>query len=471
MKKAVIFSGAAGVIIVALVLWWAGVFSTSKPNVVLIIIDALRGDNLGCYGFNGNISPEIDEMASQGVLFENVLSQSSWTRPSIGSMLTGKYPRSIGIYKEQFDILADEYLTLAEILKKNRYTTIGITANPNINSAFNFHQGFDDYTDSSAIWNWMKTEPDKKKLEEDVHLPQSREIFNVLLEKAKQLKKKTPVYLQVNIMEVHSPYLTRDEYKQLFQLQTLEKPNKYYPEQEVLTLVNQTHGAVRQVSGDIGDFVKQLCALPGWEKTVFIITSDHGQGLDDHPDIKKGIAHGYLLYKSHVRVPLILYQTKPAKEYMKNKRVRRQVRLMDMMPTLLDYLGITPPKNIQGVSVLDLVVKKDTAPLPQLPEYFIAETHWRDVNKIAIYQDKWEYIENYDNWPGVNRAELQSIDIKENGILTDEIQANPETAKKLKRLLHQWLKKYPKVKDTQPSQSPGKKETQQLKTLGYLDNK
>lgn len=456
-------------VLTALVIWKSGQRtpgSSSSPNIVLIIIDALRSDCLGCYGFKKDISPEIDKMAHEGVLFENVIAQCSWTRPSIGSMLTSRYPRSIGIYKEKFDILANKYQTLAEILKKNGYTTIGITANPNINSAFNFHQGFDDYTDSSVIWKWMKPEPGKKKMQDNVHLPKSREIFDVILGKVKKLEqKKSPVYIQVNIMEVHSPYLIRDEYKPLFQDCPPQKKHKYYPAKKLFALVTGTYGAVRQLSHDIDVFINGLLSTPGWENTLFIITSDHGQGLDDHPDIPKGTSHGFLLYESQLKVPLILYQPN-AKNTFKNKRIKHCIQLLDLMPTVLDYIGIAPPKNIQGRSDIDLILKGHAD--SRIEEYFFAETHWRNINKISVYDDKWEYIENHDHWPGVNAFELQPMGIKENGKLTDKIHDNPEIAKKLKRILYQWLEKHPKVKRMQPSQKPGKKETDQLKSLGYL---
>jgi arylsulfatase A-like enzyme len=113
----------------------------SPPNVVLIIIDALRQDKLGAYGFSEETSPEIDRMARQGVRFDSVIAQSSWTRPSIGSMLTSQYPRTLGIYKEKDEVLPHDAVTLAEVLKEAGYTTIGATANANINSSFNFQQG------------------------------------------------------------------------------------------------------------------------------------------------------------------------------------------------------------------------------------------------------------------------------------------------------------------------------------------
>lgn len=131
--------------------------SSSKlpPNVVLIIIDTLRQDKLSAYGFPEETSPEIDRMAEQGVRFNRVIAQSSWTRPSIGSMLTSQYPRTLGIYKETGEVLPDDFVTIAEALREAGYTTIGATANANINTSFNFQQGFDHYVDSTVLLRWM----------------------------------------------------------------------------------------------------------------------------------------------------------------------------------------------------------------------------------------------------------------------------------------------------------------------------
>jgi arylsulfatase A-like enzyme len=437
------------------------------PNIILIIIDALRADKLGCYGFPEDISPEIDEMANKGILFENVLAQCSWTRPSVASMLTGLYPRSAGIYKEKYDILLDKYLTLAEILKNKGYQTFGITANPNTNKFFNFHQGFDDYQDSNIIWKWMKNEPGKEIADNDKTLPKSKEIFDTVLKKIESYKSR-PVYIQITLMEVHSPYLLRDEYKNEFSDYPVRKTNKY-PMKNLGKLVRTTLAAVKQSSHDIGKFVKKLQTIPGWENTLFVITSDHGQGLDDHPDVINSQGHGRLLYESQLRVPLIFYHPKSPHNRFKPHRIKNRVRLMDLMPTILDYVGITFPKNqdINGISLYHLISGHGKE--PQLPNFFIAETNFRNVNKISVYSKNWKYFENRDFCEEINPRELQKMNVLENGKLTDKIKEEIEIATKMKRLLYQWEKKHKRMKRTAPYGKLSKKEIQQLKSIGYLN--
>ena len=440
-----------------------------KPNIVLIIIDTLRSDKLGCYGFKDNISPEIDAIAKQGVLFENVYSQSSWTRPSIGSLITSLYPRSIGIFKEKFDILADRFITLAEILKENGYITIGFTANPNINSVFNFDQGFDFYSDSNAVWDWMKPKPDQFKAysKGTINLPRAQELFNYAIKKATK-NSANPVYIQITIMEVHSPELVRDEYKNLFNQYKKIQQNQFYPYKKLLKRVNEYYAAIRQVSYDVGEFISKLQSIPGFENTLFIITSDHGEGLDDHPNVDRSTKHGNLLYKSVIKVPLIFY----SKEMLKFNKFQSQVinlpvRLLDIMPTILDYAKVSTPGNIQGNSLLEFLHGKSIE--PNEPEHFFVETSWRTINKLGVYYGKWEYFQNRDKLKGLDPAELQLITDFENGSKTNRIFDFPEVAKKMKIILKNWLENFPKSKRINPNEKISKKEIEQLKTLGYIN--
>jgi len=442
------------------------VIKKDRPNVVLLVIDALRADKLGFYGFDLDISPELDDMARQGVQFETTWSQCSWTRPSIASMITSLYPRSLGIYKEQFDILADKYRTLAEILKEEGYKTIGITANPNINSVFNFHQGFDVYIDTGVIWKWMTPEKNQTTIGEEAHLPQCREVFHEILEQARNCGEQ-PGFIQIDIMEVHSPYLVRQEYQKLYQDFPVKEVRFKVERDKLEDLVHGTLAAVRQVSKDFADFVQNLQQIPGWQDTLFIITSDHGQGLDDHPEVAISHGHGNLLYESHIRVPLIFYHPGAKTIRFTPHKVAQPVQLLDIMPTILEYLDITLPKNLHGRSLLPLLLHPE-AILPPI-NYFIAETHWREVDKIAIYTDQWKYFENFDHWEGLNKTELQPYGITENGKITDLINNNKQIAEQIRKELYRWMSNFPKAPSMQPSGKVSNKEIQQLKTLGYLN--
>lgn len=438
------------------------------PNIVLIIVDSLRADLLGCYGQpESTTSPEIDNLAADGLIFEKVISQCSWTRPSIASMITSQYPRSLGIYREKFDILADRHITLAEALKARGYRTFGITANPNLNKTFNFHQGFDEYVESSVIFGWMEPEKDKKFLWEDheAELPRSLQIFNWAYQQV-QASVEHPTFLQIVIMEVHSPHLVRSSFKDLYANLPVRDKHDYYPEKEVSQRVRGTYAAVRQVSNDISDFVKKVVSLPGWENTLFIITSDHGQGLDDHPSVKGSLYHGNILYESQVRVPLIFYNPVDPDRIHRGKKVKEPIRLLDLMPTILDYIGKPVTEPASGKSVLPMAIV-DGSP-HSLPEVFITETNWRNVEKIAAYGNSWKYIDNRDGWKGVNRYELQRLGSKEDGLLTDEIATHRQEAEELRLALSQWEIKFAKEKSTQPNESLTEEELQQLKSLGYL---
>jgi arylsulfatase A-like enzyme len=345
---------------------------------VLVIIDTLRADKLGCYGSFANVSPELDALAEKGVRFEQTIAQCSWTRPSIGSMLTGIYPRTLGLYDEGKERLADRFETLAESFKKHGYTTIGATANPHINVVFGFDQGFDSYLDSKLGMDGGS----KKKRERSFGHWTAREIYRAAPD-AIGPDPAPPYYVQLNIMEMHEPERSvRREYKGLFPDVKEKKTRRYLQ-------------ALRQVSADIAEFIEEFVSRPGMGDTLFVISSDHGEGLDDHPGIFGGFFHGFLLYESHARVPFILYHPQGA---IGRAVVERPVRNMDLMPTILDLFGFDIPKGMDGVSVKALI--EDPEAEVDLPEYFVTETDFRIAEKIGVYSKEWKYFESATTGPG-----------------------------------------------------------------------
>lgn len=424
----------------------------NRPNVVLILVDALRPDKLGCYGFRDDISPEIDRMAREGVLFKNAMSQCSWTRPSVGSILTSLYPRTLGLYTKACEILNDRFTTLAEVLKSKGYLTVGITANPNMNKVYNFDQGFDHYVESDIVWEGMDAKPGQIKYSATTQLKAAPEVFRIATH-ILGADSHRPFFLFLHLMETHTRMYPEPspEFRSMFEEYKRDEERSYYLK-------------VRQVSYEIGLFVQTLLSKPGCENTLFIISSDHGEGLYDHPSLPDSRWHGYLLYDSQVRVPLIFYHPAGGKQ---PRMIEQEVRLIDLMPTILDYVKISKrPSHIAGKSLLPLI--NGTRDTINLPEYFVAETRSNNNNKVAVYSKNLIYIENRDKYPGVNPRELQSRYRRQNGKRTDLIKQKPEVAAIMERFLKEWEGKYPQAKITPCKKKASPETLEQLKSLGYL---
>lgn len=424
------------------------------PNVVLIILDTTRPDKLGCYGYGQRTSPGLDQLAKRGVVFENVLAQASWTRPSIGSLLTSRYPRELGLYVEKDQILPDEHLTLAEILKAEGYYTIGLTANPNINKYFNFDQGFDEYVDSDILFFWMPVVDGKLKRGVSP-LPSASDMFNNALRMINDSGNQGPYYLQFDLMEVHEwlanrpgTNMQRREYASLFDM---DSRYSKYPQM------------IRQVTDDLSQFVDQLRALPGWDDTIFIFTSDHGEGLGDHPGIERSGTHGFTLYESVTRVPWIIYREgwHPARD-----RIQQEVRLLDVVPTLLTMLGIPAPEEMKGISMLPVI--EGRARVADIPRYQVIESEFGGMSKIALYGKRFKYIENRIPHSGLPPRELQPRGGHERGSATSHLDARPEIVDGMKHYLDEWELQYPRKAPTAPYRSLTPEETEQLQNIGYL---
>jgi arylsulfatase A-like enzyme len=442
---------------IALILNLVGTVTVSdrpapRPNIVLVFVDALRPDKLGCYGFPGEISPEIDALAAQGVRFKTVITAAPWTMPSIAAALTSQYPRSLGIYGEYNQCLGDQFVTLAEALQADGYATIGVTANPNINSVFNFNQGYDFYADSNIVWEWMAAKTGQVQRSYSVKLKTSRETFETALNILRK-EKRRPFFVSLLVMDVHEKkqFTPQPEFGQLFSSYSRREERQYYQ-------------MVRQVSIEIGDFIEKVRALRDGKDTLFVISSDHGQGLFDHPHVADSQEHGHLLYETHLKVPLIF--SHPGSS-LKAGVISRPVQTIDLMPTILDYAGVKPLREAAGHSLIPLM--KGAVDQSDLPRYFVAETYFRGSDKVAVYGPKWEYIENRDGQAGCNPRELQRNGTKEDGSLTDLLSRNPEIVQALKKFLDAWEKSHPKVKPTPCKDKEAMSKTlEQLKSLGYI---
>ena len=423
---------------------------SSPPSIVLIIIDTLRSDKLSMYGHPKATSAVLDAYSRRGVRFARVVAQSSWTRPSIASLLTSRYPRETGIYKEKNHILDDRFQTLAELLAEAGYTTVGATANPNINRSFNFDQGFEYYEDSNVVFHWMQKQTGEESITERP-IRTAREVLGSVLEWTAS-NGRPPYYVQVNLMEVHQaddPRSRRTEYADLFP----RAPHRDYLQ------------AIYAVSEEVGRFIRSLGKRPEWSNALFVVTSDHGEGLSDHPHVALSHSHGLLVYSSQVLVPLFFYT--PSRDLPRGKVIDRPVRLLDLMPTLLDYAGVPAPEDVRGLSLLPLM--RGEVDDVSLPDRFVVETQFKRADKIGVYTPEWEYIENRDRHRGTSPRELHRFGVKEDGIRTNLAPRFPELARDLAAHLERWESEHPKAEPTLRTRDLPPGEREQLRALGYLE--
>lgn len=346
----------------------------ASANVVLIIVDTLRADHLGCYGYEPPTTASIDRIAQKGVVFEQAIANSSWTRPSIASLLTGTYPRTTAVYKEQYDALSPEVVTLAQMFKNRGWATYGVTGNPSINRVFDFHHGFDEYGDCGVIWPWMKGKR-SSKFKKDVRLMEDADYTTDRTLELLERHKGGPFYLQVLYIDPHWPYKAPDRFEH-----ELAGPCN--------TSTDCYDGEVAFADAELGRLVDRI--LDDHPNTLVIVTSDHGEGLADHPGVPRATTHGFTLYDSVLHVPLIFMHP----ELAAGTRFEDPVQLLDLVPTLADIFELPLDSQVEGTSLAPILRGE---PAPPLADQIFSDTQFNEMDKISVRERNLKLIINRDN--------------------------------------------------------------------------
>lgn len=406
----------AVIIVVVPLIWWKGRVGTHRPNIVLVIIDTLRADKLGVYGNSSGASASLDKVLQRGVVFDQVYSQASWTRASVASLLTSKYPKNIPLTQEKWDVLPFEQHSLPEALKRAGYYTIGLTANPQLNKDFHFEQGFDEYYESIVTFSWMKPSPGKVKAQGNTRVKMAPEMLAKSAELLQSNTTRGPLYLQVLLMDVHAHHRIETD---AIDADLVSAPDAPYLQ------------AVRNVSQELSKFIDEATSILG-DNTILIVTSDHGEGLHDHPSVESSQRHGNLLYDSHTRVPLVFIG--PSAHLGEPGRVRGVVSLVDVYPTLLDILHLPPDTSLEGGSRYNQLMNSSRRHVDRTIAY--SETSWRKgVRKVSVTDGEWLLVRSFDDWPGTAPFELQRVDGPQDGVRTDSTETNQAERTRLQALL------------------------------------
>jgi len=308
----------------------------SRPNVLLISVDTLRADHLGCYRYRRPTSAFIDSLAASGVLFESAFSPSPWTLPGHASMLTGVSPFRHGATQETRGIREDIAL-LPEALRASGYQTVGIINGPFVRGRYGFSRGFETFVEVF----------DRK---DESYLPRLLEIFEGLDGR--------PFFAFVHFMQVHSPYAAPAPHRfnaergptaaadgrRMMELDRRVRAREVQlTEQDRDYLIALYDSGIRAVDRMVAETVARARLRAGGRLLV-VLTSDHGEEFLEHG----GLLHGRTLYDEALHVPLII----AGAGVPMGKRVDRLASLLDVVPTILGVAGVPVPAGVEGRNLL-----------------------------------------------------------------------------------------------------------------------
>lgn len=298
------------VVLVAVGLGSTLIYFRSPPpvNIFLITLDTTRADRLGCYGYTQALTPELDALAKNGVLFERAYAPAPMTSPSHTSIMTGLWPPEHGVNTNALTVLDPNIPTIAELLQQRGYATAAFPAASMLAARFGLNRGFQSYFDDLSD---PKTGADRMQRSRD-----GRYIADLSIQwlKEQQQADDAPFFCWLHFYDPHDPY---NFHPQEFDAKFRERP--YDAE-------------LAYVDRQIGRIIDELERLGELENTVIVIAGDHGESLGEHGEDM----HGYLLHESTLRVPLIIANHAQAKA---GHRVATPVSLIDLFPTMLEIGG------------------------------------------------------------------------------------------------------------------------------------
>jgi len=330
----------------------------SPFNILLITIDTIRADHLGCYGYQKIKTPHIDQLAKEGVLFEKAFSPIPITLPSHTSILTGTYPTFHGIRNNGTYAVSESAETLSELLKNKGYTTAAFVSSYVLDKRFGLDQGFDVYDDTLSQQGEQKL-GDKER--------QAESVTQAAIRWLKEIKS-AKFFLWVHYFDPHEHY----------------QPPPPFCDEYAGRLYD---GEIAYTDHWLGELLKTLQQTSLAENTLIVLTGDHGEGLGDHQER----THGIFIYDTTLHIPLIFTcpQLLP-----KSMRIKSLVRLIDIAPTILAIAGNKPFKDMQGVSLLPLMQgKTNNLDLILYCESFYPQYSHNWSPLVGLRTEKWKYIE------------------------------------------------------------------------------
>jgi arylsulfatase A-like enzyme len=350
-----------------------GTGPAGRPDIVLIVVDTLRADHLGVYGYSRATSPTLDAIAGKGTLFTNATATSSWTRPSMASLFTAQLPSALAL-RTTTDVLGSAWPTVAERLLERGYRTVGVSGNfVHISEPSGLARGFDPFVSvairasesSDMLFERVDAETGyvPVRLRAPTALELNERVFatlDALAEPASQ-----PLFLYVHYMDPHSGYLPPDRFARKFAgaasgpvansdyLLDIAAGRRRADAAELQRLTALYDAEIAFVDAQIGLLLEGLAERQLAREAVVIVVSDHGEEFSEHG----GWFHGVTLHRELLHVPLIVWDRRSDSPATARRR-HEAVDLVDVAQTLLALAGLPAEPNSSGRDLLA------AAPLP-----------------------------------------------------------------------------------------------------------
>lgn len=461
--------------------------SARRPNVILVVLDTVRADHLSVYGYERDTTPTLRSFASEAVRFNEAVSTDGMTLTSHASLFTGLYGLRHGAHPSADAPggrpLSAEFETMAEILNRNGYETAAIVANTGyLRPFFNLHQGFQHYDvrgprmrlegcprfllrgglSEAALWLLPDTDLSRwTRNAEEIN----RAVFDFL---EKQADRSRPLFLFLNYMDAHRPYLSPSPFRERFPGRDPRYGLRHHRRvmRDVMThkrpispsernhLISQYDGALAYLDEQLGRLFAKLKAENLWESSLVIVTSDHGESFGE----RSLIEHGAGAVESQLRIPLLIrYPGGP----------RGQVKLVrastiDILPTVLAVAGIEIPAGVDGRSLLEA---DSLSSRPVFAESYptgitMALDRRFRIPERAVYERRWKLIDSR-----FGRRELYDV-FADPAETVDLYAAQPAVAAHLTKILGEWSALFATRREPSPVLDP--RTIDRLRALGYL---
>jgi arylsulfatase A-like enzyme len=416
-------------------------------NVLLITVDSLRADHLGCYGYERETSPAIDSLAGSAHRFTNAFAHARATRASFPSILTSTYAHMYG----GFERLADERTVVSEPLERAGYRTGGFHSNPFLSRGFGYERGFDTFYDSqsdptavSRLREWVKQNLDNDgrlfgllstafnatERRAGLEIGSSYVSADDLTDRAIEWIDETPPsadrnFLWIHYMDVHHPYVPPERYQRRFRSspiddrqsirlrrKMLQEPAEITSE-ELRSIVDLYDAEIGFVDDEVGRLIRH--ATDAWNETAVFLTADHGEEFREHGAFSHGTFH-----EEGIHVPLVIDAGGTGGTH------GELVGLLDLAPTILDYADVGIPETYLGDSLRPLLAGDGAWRRDRL----VGETGYDDEGEPRLYyrDDRWKFIVDEE---GEALYDLDADPGEETNVLGD----HPDVAARIRGIL------------------------------------